>query len=110
MIFTDKIKSINNLLNPEFDKLFMLALEKQAHKSDLLLLKINGFFEESLINTELNPHVIGPNKEGLSEQTHYTFIDMYRNNRTITKESHSDYLIYMNIALKEKMKLINLGI
>lgn len=43
MIFIDKLKEREQLLNPEFDRLIDLAWNNQSHIGDLLLLHINGF-------------------------------------------------------------------
>jgi hypothetical protein len=97
MIFIDKLREREKILNPEFDRLIELAWHNQSHKGDLLLLHINGFYEESInknnafSDKKYNPHVIGPGREGHSELTHYSFIDKYRK-ANISKLNFSEYL------------------
>jgi hypothetical protein len=97
MIFIDKLKEREKILNPEFNRLIDLAWNNQSHKGDLLLVHINGFYEESISknNTfsdkKYNPHVIGPGPEGHSELAHYSFINKYRTTN-ISKLNYSEYL------------------
>lgn len=97
MIFIDKLKEREKILNPEFDRLIELAWQNQSHKGDLLLLHINGFYEESInksnayFDKKYNPHVIGLGQEGHSEIAHYKFIDKYRTTN-ISKLNYSNYL------------------
>jgi len=98
-------------LSPEIDRLMDIALEKQNHIGDLLLLKENGFYEKKIaeynkINTtKLNPHVIGPSHEGHSEHAHCLFIHKYRTNN-IHKLSYKKYLEEIEYA-PEKRNLID---
>lgn len=85
MIFIDKLIELDKTLEPEFDRLFKLALKNQPHSGDMLLWYCNGFFDRSILDynkssppERLSPHLIGPGLEGLSERTHYSFIDKYR--------------------------------
>ncbi|MDP4210963.1 MAG: hypothetical protein Q8928_19345 [Bacteroidota bacterium] len=84
MIFKDKIEYWGKILHPEFVRLLDFALKNQSHIGDLLLFHVNGFYQEllddftSVEGRKLNPHVIGPGMDGHSEQTHYDFIDQYR--------------------------------
>jgi hypothetical protein len=85
MIFKDKLIEKNKLLEPEFEKLIQMAIKKQTHDTDLLLIHINGFYHPSLLDfrpqkggTKLKPYVIGDGQEGLSESAHYRFIHQYR--------------------------------
>lgn len=97
MIFIDQLKEREKILNPEFENLLDLALNNQSHIGDLLLLKINGFYDESFAGfttdngKKLNPHVIGPGSSGHSESTHYSFIHKYRTTN-IYESSYSEYL------------------
>ena len=80
MIFKDVLNQIGSELRPEFDKVLELAYKNQSHIGDLLLIKINGFYDgelaaSSIAQTDnINPHVIGPGQMGLSEDAHYSFI------------------------------------
>ncbi len=97
MIFRDKSAEVNHILKSEFSRLFELALKQQAHVGDLLLLRENGFYSEDALlfvnndGTKFSPYVVGPGNEGHSEQTHYTFIDKYRQTN-IHKLSFKEYL------------------
>jgi len=97
MIFKEKLESLSKEISPEFRKLVNFAWLNQTHYSDLLLIHINGFYEESVEKwnsvheKKLNPHVIGPGHEGHSEITHYEFINKYRQSY-LTSIPFSDYL------------------
>jgi len=84
MIFKDQLESISKEINPEFRRLINYAWLNQTYYTDLLLVHINGFYEPNIIKwnksrkNKLNPHVIGPGSEGHSENTHYDFINNYR--------------------------------
>ena len=62
ILFKDKLDSFTKTLQPEFDKLADIALSSQAHDGDLLLMYINGFFDENIFKSnqmrseKLNPH------------------------------------------------------
>lgn len=111
MLFKDILEQKATIIGPEFDKLFDLALAKQCHTGDLLLIYENGFFNPQLAAYNQNqgrkwdPHVIGPGREGHSEYTHYQFINKYRT-RNIAKITHKEYL--KNVAWDpEKKELID---
>ena len=97
MIFKDKIIETDNLLSKEFDRLFRYALNSQNHHSDLLLIHVNGFYYEEVLSwnkfnsKNLNPHLVGPNVEGYSEKTHYSFIHKYRTTN-VNEAPLSEYL------------------
>ncbi|MEP2671571.1 MAG: hypothetical protein ABJH04_21380 [Cyclobacteriaceae bacterium] len=116
MIFSDKLKEIEKILSPELDKTFDLAMKNQSHPGDLLLIYINGFYRADTIelnkrlNQNLNPHVIGPNHEGWSEQTHYSFIHKYRTTN-ISKLLLPEYLklhVYTPERRAEIDELVNI--
>lgn len=96
MIFKDKLFEVTKLISPEFDRLFEIGIEKQYHFGDLLLIHVNGFFDENVLEwnkssgLSLNPHLVGPSHEGHSENTHYSFIHKYRTTN-IFESSFSDY-------------------
>lgn len=97
MIFIDLIRGFGEKLHPEFYKILDLGLSSQFHPSDMLLWKINGFYDDYLAGikpnekTKLNPHVIGPGMAGHSEQTHYEFINQYRHSN-ISNYTFSEYV------------------
>ena len=110
MIFTDKLKEIENRLSPEMDRLLNLALEKQNHIGDLLLLRENGFFQEEIVEYnkdneyQFNPHVVGLGREGHSEHTHYLFIHKYRTNN-IHKQTLKEYLGELKFSPDKQEKI-----
>ena len=97
MIFKDKLKEKGDVIRPEINKLLDIAWDKQSHIGDLLLIHINGFYQEDILlynahaDKKLNPHVIGPGSEGHSEHTHYSFIHKYRTTH-IHRMTHADYV------------------
>lgn len=97
MIFIDKLKEREKILNPDFDRLIDIAWNNQSHIGDLLLLHINGFYDQNHNDfitdngKKLNPHVIGPGSQGHSEKSHYSFIHKYRTSN-IHELSHDEYL------------------
>ncbi|HUW06404.1 MAG TPA: hypothetical protein VMW01_09085 [Williamwhitmania sp.] len=109
MIFSDKITERKRILEPEFMRLMELALKRQKHIGDLLLVEENGFFSEDALkftNSEggkYSPYAVGPGKEGHSEQTHYTFIDNYRKNN-IHKYPYTVYLKGLKYLSEDKSK------
>ena len=97
MIFQDILKEKSDSILPEVDRLLNYAWENQSHIGNLLLFSENGFFQESILEwnkhqeKQFNPHSIGPGMEGLSEHTHYKFIDKYRTTH-IHSLNHADYI------------------
>lgn len=110
MIFKEKIIEIDNILSNEFDKLFHHALKAQNHLSDLLLLHVNGIYDENILiwnnnhPDKLNPHVVGPNIEGYSESTHYSFIHKYRTTNVI-ETPLNQYLEMVKYDSKRKKEI-----
>ena len=49
MIFLDILKKTSEQIAPEIDRLFQLALANQQHEGDLLLFYVNGFYDESAL-------------------------------------------------------------
>ncbi|PJJ61003.1 hypothetical protein [Hymenobacter chitinivorans] len=93
MLFSDLTKSKAQELNPEFEKLFNLAIVNQNHPGDIILLHQNGTYDPSVTRFEgvtLNPHVIGPGRIGWSYYTHYQFINQYRQTQT-AKVTHVEW-------------------
>src|SRR5688500_17768801 len=84
MLFAEKIKEIAGPLESEKDRLFELALQNQSHAGDLLLVAVNGSFNEEASHyidsqgNPSNPYITGPNTSGLADSTHYDFIHEYR--------------------------------
>ena len=81
MLFPDRLTELTNVLQPEIERLFQLAIQNSVHENDLLMWFVNGFYNpDTLIWNEnhpdniLNPHTIGFGKEGISDYNHYEFI------------------------------------
>ncbi len=92
MIFKEILFETEDVIRPEMQRLIELANKNQNHQGDLLLLYVNGFYDESLLGFKgRNPHVVGPGLEGHSEHTHYRFIHEYRTNN-ISEFSYEEYL------------------
>ncbi|MCW3085093.1 MAG: hypothetical protein JWP12_2459 [Bacteroidetes bacterium] len=95
MLFKDILNKKAQLLVPEFDRLFEDVVKNQTHEGDLLLVRINGFYDPEVHNwntdKKMSPYLIGPNKEGHSEGLHYEFIHDYRT-QNLLDQTHEDYL------------------
>lgn len=96
MLFNDILNTKTNNIQPEFDKLFNDILKNQTHDGDLLLIKVNGFYNPEVhswlnLKEKLCPYMIGPNMEGHSDNLHYEFIHNYRTS-AISQYTHPDYL------------------
>jgi len=97
MIFKDILQDKGAKLSLEIDRLLGHALKNQKHVGNLLLLYVNGFFQEDILawhkhrDEKLNPHVIGPGSEGHSEHAHYDFIHKYRTTH-IHPMKHAEYV------------------
>lgn len=96
MLFKDILDIKTKELQSEFDALFDNILKKQTHDGDLLLIRVNGFYNPEVhtwnnLKEKLSPYMIGPNKEGHSDYSHYEFIHNYRT-QAISKLSHKEYL------------------
>ncbi len=108
MLFTDILDAKKNIIQPEFERLFELAIENQQHSNDLLLLVMNGFYTPNVFdmgNGVMSSHyVIGPGIEGHSESLHYDFIHAYRSNY-ISEKYFTDYLADLEFS-PEKQQII----
>lgn len=103
MLFIDQMKAKDALLRPEFERLFNLAITKQAHPGDLLLLYENGSYNPDVTGfpgPKLSPFVIGPGNEGWSYMTHYKFINEYRSRAY--KDTQTAYLAELNGLTNEQ--------
>ncbi|GAB2452378.1 hypothetical protein GCM10011375_39380 [Hymenobacter qilianensis] len=93
MLFIDQVRAQDALLSPEFERLFSLAVENQSHPGDLLLVLENGAYQPEVLDfpgENLSPYVIGPGADGLAYNTHYQFINLYR--QRVYATTHSEYL------------------
>ena len=100
MIFKDIMASRSQIVQPEFENMFDLCLKNQVHSGDLLLVGVNGFYNPDVHNwvstgKPISPYLIGPDKEGWSDQFHYEFINIFRK-ETLLKVAHPDYLKLLN--------------
>lgn len=96
MLFKDILNRKTSELQTEFDLLFDDILKNQTHDGDLLLIRINGFYNPEVhtwknLSEKLSPYMIGPNKEGHSDNLHYEFINNYRTAGIVSLD-HLDYL------------------
>lgn len=83
MLFKEILEKKYKIISEEIQKLVDLAFLNQTHQGDLLLIFVNGFYhhEAKLWDNDTekySPFAIGPNREGLSEMSHYHFINYYR--------------------------------
>lgn len=104
MLFEDLIHSKGQLLETEIDRLFVLALQKQEHPSDLLLLHLNGNYrveEVSYGGVKMSPFIIGPDRIGWAYFTHYHFINQYRS-VAASKPSLPEYLVTLQEMLDKQ--------
>lgn len=94
MLFKDILNRKADLLRTEIDKLFEQIIKTQTHPGDLLLVRINGFYNEDVFkwnNIEpQSPYMIGPNTDGFSENAHYKFINHYRNGALL--DNYEEYI------------------
>ncbi|TGE14993.1 hypothetical protein [Hymenobacter elongatus] len=94
MLFSDLVEKEGKALEPEFERLFQLAIANQRHPGDIILIQENGSFDPTVLGFDggrLNPHVIGPGRMGWSYFTHYQFINLYRQTQT-AKVTHVEWL------------------
>lgn len=86
MLFKDILKQFDNELKPAMEELFQKAIESQTHQGNLLLLHLNGWYDKTILElnerkgSNVSPYQIGEGYIGLSDQTHYKFINEYRKN------------------------------
>lgn len=104
MLFLDKLEQKRSAIEGEFDKLFSLCIEKQTHPSELLLLVINGAYENTLNNSDLSPYVIGGGDEGFIEYTQEKFINWYKTSATVVK-SYSEYSKSLEYSPERKKEI-----
>jgi hypothetical protein len=90
MLFVDILEKHRNLVLPEMDTLFKMVLQNQRHPNDLLIILLNGIFDDQPMDG-MSPYVIGPGIAGLSEGSHYNFIHFYRSN-SIYDKNFNEYI------------------
>lgn len=116
MIFKDKLDEKTKQLSSEIDRLLDLACERQNHIGDLLLFRVNGFYNESTLewnkhqDKKFDPHVIGPGSEGHSEHAHYSFIHKYRTTNIVklTLKEYLDVIKYTPEKSKQIDELVDI--
>lgn len=96
MLFQEILDKKFSSIGHQFDLLHNLAAERQTHGGDLLLVHQNGFYNPEVLtwdnfDEKLSPYLIGPNVEGHSDDTHYSFITHYVQNH-LTNQSYTEYL------------------
>lgn len=95
MIFRSILNEKTAALSVEFDRFFKDAFKNQTHLGDLLLIDVNGFYNEEAftwdnIDKSISPYMIGPNSEGHSEVLHHNFIGKYLEKST-SDQPYDDY-------------------
>lgn len=86
MLFKEKLNYYDQIVREELDGLLKAAFQSQSHYSDLLLLKINGFYSEEVSKVEykpMSPFVFGPGSMGHSESLHNNFIYEFGTSHTL---------------------------
>jgi hypothetical protein len=107
MLFKDILNQFDNELKPAMEELFQKALESQKHQGNLLLMYLNGWYDKTILEINernglnVSPYQIGIGYIGLSDQTHYKFIDEYRKNN-ISEINSDKYLEYLNKGEKDE--------
>lgn len=96
MIFKDLLKDLSLVIHKEFQTIFDNCIKNQAHPGDAIIWKENGSYNEIFNDfvsdgIKLSPYVIGPGIEGISDNTHYEFINQYRHSN-ISKSTHKEHL------------------
>lgn len=95
MLFKEILDAKYKALWPQFEQLYNLVIDNQTHEGDLLLVRLNAFYNiESLKWDNLpynNPYMFGPNVEGHAETTHYSFIGYYLKHNT-SEKTYGEYL------------------
>ncbi|MPM16457.1 hypothetical protein SDC9_62837 [bioreactor metagenome] len=96
MIFKDLLEKFSPILEKEFEKIFDNCIKNQAHIGDSIIWKENGFYQELFKDftsegKKFSPYVIGPGIEGISDMTHYDFINQYRHSN-ISNLTFEEYL------------------
>ena len=111
MLFKDILDTKTQKLQSEFDKLFKDILNNQTHDGDLLLIRVNGFYNSEVHTWDnienKNPYMIGPNTEGHSDLWHYKFIHNYRKS-SISNLTYAEYLEKHNWSEEKAKKISNL--
>ena len=87
MLFKEILDEKYTTLRPNFEKLYQQVIRNQTHDTDLLLIRINAFYNPEVytwdnIHPQPSPYMFGPNSEGHSEYTHFDFIGEYVKNNT----------------------------
>ncbi len=80
MIFLDQIKEKDEIVNRICDSLFDIALQNQVHASELLIVALNGAYTNKVYyydGIKTNPHTIGPDRIGFSNNDNAEFIKKY---------------------------------
>lgn len=102
MLFSEKLASLRPEVDLAVEELFNTIKRTQTHDQDLLLIEINGFFDQRLENTKISPYVFGPGGWIYSSDlTQYRFFDKYRKEieNTPRKNWFSDFSTNTNKQL-----------
>ncbi len=96
MLFRNILNQKTAAIQPEFDRFLNETFNNQSHPGDLLLVHENGFYNPEThkwtnLPEKLSPYMIGPSKEGHSEQLHHKFIGSYIN-RSVSEQPFDEYV------------------
>lgn len=98
MVFTELLNQFESEVKEAVEELFEKAYSNQKEKNDLLLVIVNGFYDDknaqALKSNGYSPYVIGPAQIGYSLETLYEFFDYYR--KTNILKSDFDSLLAKN--------------
>lgn len=107
MLFRETLDKLSPEIDAALDELFDTIKKSQTHEQDLLLVEINGFFDEKLEEPgvkkrfNLSPFVFGP--QGwvyYADHTQYRFYDYYR--RQIVNEPRKDFFKDYDSSLEKQ--------
>jgi len=108
MLFKEILDVKYRALYSEFEKLYTLIIQNQTHEGDLLLVKLNAFYNPEVktwnnVQEKMSPYMFGPNHEGHSEITHHDFIGHYveHNMSKISLKDHLNSVVYAAERKKE---------
>ena len=90
MLYIDTLDSHRNESKEAIQSLFHKVKKNQSYENDLLLVLLNGFYNESLVGSGLSPFMFGPGIESYTEQTQYDFFHSFRT--TYLQKSKAEFL------------------
>ncbi|TCK80904.1 hypothetical protein [Albibacterium bauzanense] len=109
MLFKDLLDQKYKELRPQFEQLYYLALKRQTHDSDLLLIHLNAFYNSEThtwnnLEEKMSPYMFGLSHEGHSEHTHHNFIGEYMK-KNMSDKSLTDYLLDVEFSAARRVEI-----